>query len=233
MRGTLVFIVFIVFQLSSTAQDAIGEYPPFTKWYQNPLGVTPIKLHTANGIMVPALVAGVMLALLPGDSIHSEKFSCFTEGGASFGYYANETTWLYSNNGIVYRIRNYLSVGMEASVGHAHDRANNTWGVGIRPFFRFHLINRPGASFFFQSGAGLILFKERFPKPSGFFGDFREGTRLNGSPRYGLGVSYKLKDRLTLNAGIWHDHFSNGNRAGKDRNPGYDGNGFSLGMSWM
>jgi opacity protein-like surface antigen len=83
---------------------------------------------------------------------------------------------------------------------------------------------------FFQSGAGLILFADNYPKPSGFFGDNREGTKLNGSPKYGFGTEFNLSKQFSAQAGFWHVHFSNGDNPSYERNPGHDSNGFSVGL---
>ena len=114
-----------------------------------------------------------------------------------------------------------MAVDAEFSTVHLTDDKNNTWGFGLRPFVRFYPV---------QSGAGLILFTDNFPKPSGFFGDYREGTKLNGSPKYGIGAEFKLNKQLSGQAGLWHIHFSNGNNPSYDRNPGHDSNGFSVGL---
>ncbi|MCZ8217477.1 MAG: hypothetical protein O9262_14630, partial [Cyclobacteriaceae bacterium] len=46
---------------AQSAKPPIGELPPFTKWYQNPLGVSPIALHTGNGLWIPAVAATAVL----------------------------------------------------------------------------------------------------------------------------------------------------------------------------
>jgi len=123
-----------------------------------------------------------------------------------------------------------MAVDAEFSTVHLTDDKNNTWGFGLRPFVRFYAVHRDHFKLFFQSGAWLILFTDNFPKPSGFFGDFREGTKLNGSPKYGIGAEFWINKQLSGQAGLWHIHFSNGNNPSYDRNPGHDSNGFSVGL---
>lgn len=54
-----------------------GEYPPFTKWYQNPLGFQPLNLHTSAGIILPALAATACLLLTDKDTSIVNKFSWY------------------------------------------------------------------------------------------------------------------------------------------------------------
>lgn len=105
-------------------------------------------------------------------------------------------------------------------------------GIGFRPFFRFYPINNEDLKLYFSSGAGLIYFFENYPKPSGFFGDMREGTELNGCPKYGLGIELYLNSKFQINGGLWHIHYSNGNNPNYGRNPGHDSNGFLIGFTY-
>lgn len=222
---TLFFIITIL-----TATQAFGQYPPFTKWYQNPLGFNPVNLHTANGIIIPAVAATAVLLLTKNDKFVTNKFSYYDDIGASYGYYASKTTVYQNNFGVLFQARKFMSLGAEFSIVHVTDDINNTWGFGLRPFIRFYPVHKDNFKLFFQSGAGLILFADTYPKPSGFFGDNREGTKLNGSPKYGIGAEFRLNKQLSGQAGFWHIHFSNGDHPSYERNPGHDSNGFSIGL---
>lgn len=211
--------------------DSFGSLPPFTKWYQNPLGVSPLSLHTSNGIIVPAIAAGAILLFTDKDSLET-RVSYYDNMGVSFGYYGSYSTVFQNEMGINYMLRKYLSAGVEFVQVYATDDVNNTFGMGIRPFFRFYPVNKENWKLYFQSGAGLMLFGDRFPKPSGYFGDSREGTRLNGCPKYGVGAEFKILNSWNISGGIWHVHFSNGDHPGFERNPGHDSNGFSIGVSY-
>lgn len=226
----LLIILFFFTQLSYGQNTSIGKYPPFTKWYQNPLGISPVSLHTSNGIVLPAIGTIAILIITKKDTSLVNRLAYFNEIGISKGYYASKTTVYQNNLGFLYQIRKYMSLGTEFSIVYVTDKINNTWGLGIRPFVRFYPINKERFKLFIQSGAGLILFTENFPKPSGFFGDNREGTKLNGSPKYGIGSEFKLNKRLSGQIGLWHIHFSNGNYPSRDRNPGHDSNGFTVGL---
>lgn len=222
-------LLFFIFSLTVSTQT-FAQYPPFTKWYQNPLGFKPVNLHTANGIIFPAVAATAILLLTKNDNTSAFKFSYFDDIGVSYGYYASKTTVYQNNIGLLYQARKFMSLGIEFSTCYVTDEINNTWGLGLRPFVRFYPVHTNNFKLFLQSGAGLILFAENYPKPSGFFGDHREGTKLNGNPKYGIGTEFKLNKQFSGQAGLWHVHFSNGNHPSSDRNPGHDSNGFSIGL---
>lgn len=223
--STLVFVICILSVIPTKAQ-----FPPFTKWYQNPLGFKPVNLHTVNGLIIPAVAATTILLLTKNDQVLSNKFAFYTDFGSSFGYYASKTTVMENNLGVLYQARKYMAIGSEVSTAIVSDDINNTWGLGIRPFVRFYPIHKDHFKLFFQSGAGLILFAQNFPQPSGFLGDYREGTKLNGSPKYGIGTEFKINEQFSGYAGLWHIHFSNGDHPGYERNPGHDSNGISVGI---
>ncbi|SFF21923.1 acyloxyacyl hydrolase [Thermoflexibacter ruber] len=227
---TLLMCILLIKNGFGQVNNSFGSLPPFTKWYQNPLGVSPIALHTGNGIILPAIAATAILIFTKKDNALTNRISYYDDFGVSYGYYADKTTVYQNNLGVLYQMRKYMSVGAEFSTVYVIDDKNNTWGLGLRPFVRFYPIHRENFKLFFQSGAGLILFADTYPKPSGFFGDNREGTRLNGSPKYGIGTEFLLSKHLSAQIGLWHVHFSNGNHPSADRNPGHDSNGFSIGL---
>lgn len=209
-----------------------AQYPAFTKWYQNPLGFKPLNLHTVNGILIPAAVATGILLLTKKDTSIADKFSVFTEMGWSQGWIADNTNIYQNNTGVLFHARKYMAIGTEFTTYYARDEKNNTFGIGVRPFVRFYPIHNKNFRLYFESGAGLIYFFDKFPKASGFFGDNRTGTRLNGSPKYGIGAEFNINRQLSLQAGLRHVHVSNGNTSGEENNPGHDSNGIALGMMY-
>ncbi len=229
---TILALAFASPLLSAEVDNSFGSLPPFTEWYQNPLGVSPIALHTANGIIVPAIAAGVIMLVTENDAGSNDRLSYFADASYTKGYYGSFTRAWHGNFGLNYMLRRYLSVGVEFTEVYVHDEDNNAFGFGLRPFFRFYPVNTDRFKLYFSSGAGLIFFNENFPQPSGFFGDEREGTRLNGCPKYGIGAEARVTDTLGVTAGLWHVHYSNGDHPGYERNPGHDGNGLSLGLTY-
>lgn len=219
--------VLMLFSLGASAQ-----YPPFTKWYQNPLGFNPVNLHTSNGIIIPGFAAAAILIFTPKDTNIKKKLSYYDNVGLSWGYYGSRTTVYQNNIGLLYSVRSYMALGVEFTAYYVADDVNNTYGLGIRPFVRFYPVNKENFRLFFQSGAGLIWFAQPFPQPSGFFGDRRIGTQLNGCPKYGIGTELNINKRLSTQLGLWHVHVSNGNNPSRDRNPGHDSNGFSIGLMY-
>jgi len=225
------FVANSVLAQTQPVNNSFGTLPPFTKWYQNPLGVSPIALHTGNGLFIPLFAATCILIFTKCDD-NWGNISFYTETEYTKGYYGSFSNLMHQNTGINYMLRKYLSAGVEVSQVYVWDNENNTYGIGIRPFFRFYPVNKESFKLYFQSGAGLQYFFNEFPQPSGYFGDYRNGTKLNGSPKYGIGAELKLNSNWNINAGLWHIHFSNGNNPSIERNPGHDSNGFSLGITY-
>lgn len=216
--------------LHLAAQAQFGSLPPFTKWHQNPLGFQPLNLHTSSGLIIPGAAAAICLLLSQKDTALVRKISWFNEVGYSKGYYASRTHVWQNNFGMLFHARKWLAFGGEFNTYHVSDDVNNTWGFGLRPFVRFYPLHRERLRLYFESGAGVMYFLQKFPQPSGFFGDNRTGTNWNGSPKYGIGAEWQLNSKLSLQLGIRHVHVSNGNTWGKENNPGHDSNGINLGL---
>lgn len=224
------FSLLLTQQSFGQVNNSFGSLPPFTKWYQNPLGVSPISLHTGNGIYLPAIAATAILIFTKKDTTLKKRISYYYDIGVSYGYYASKTTVYQNDIGILFKVKKYMSLGAEFMTYKVSDDVNNTWGFGIRPFVRFYPIHKDNFKLFFQSGAGLMYFIKEFPQPSGFFGDNRMGTNSNGSSKYGIGTEFNLNKQLSGTVGLWHVHVSNGDHPSYERNPGHDSNGFSIGL---
>lgn len=209
---------------------SLAQYPPGDKWYQNPLGFKLLSLHTGMGFIVPALITGTTLLFTRKDSTLQKRLSLYSESGTTFGYKYPFTTVLQSNTGFNLMLRKWLSVGAEFSIALPFDEYNNAAGFSIRPFARFYMINRSNWKFWFESGGGFICFTDYFPKPT--TQDPRPGTYWNGTTKYGIAASVKLKKNLELTFGARHLHVSNGNVKGAERNPSHDSNGLFAGLSW-
>jgi hypothetical protein len=76
-------------------------------------------------------------------------------------------------------------------------------------------------SFYADGGGGLAWSDEAFPAG---------GTTYNFTARVGPGVTYRLTDTAHLAAGARYFHNSNGDRHGRDKNPGYDGVEYYVGV---
>lgn len=193
-------------------------------WKNNPLGFEPLKLHTLNGILLPAIAAGAVLMLT--DPNTDAETEIHLSIGSYEGYKYPETRLDQQLIGIDYRFRSYLSVGLDLGCLQTEDEFNNAEAVSITPYFRFYPYVAEKWRLYFESGAGLIRFNEPFPKPTDQ--DGRLGTETNGISRYGLGVDLRITDDYLLGVGIRHTHISNGDREGLERNPSHDSNGVNL-----
>lgn len=199
------------------------------RWYQNPLRFQPLALHTRNGFLLPALAAGIALALTDGDAATREPVAMIIEGGWSQGYKYPYTGMAQASAGVLRPVRQWLAVGAAISGYRPRDAFNATEGVAARLFTRWYPLGRRRWRPHFEAGAGLVYFAEPFPAANDL--DVRGGTPLNGTTQYGLGLEWSPGPHATLLVALRHVHVSNGNARGAERNPSHDSNGVFLGAS--
>ena len=208
---------------------AYAAYPPLDHWYSNPLGFSPIALHTGNALWLPALAATAALALTE-PMAGGDRWSAYQQSGVAWGYKGPYTSAYTLEAGASWLARRWLGLGAELAFLHYRDGFNDTPGLAVRPMIRWYAVNRDDLRLYFESGAGLVYTPDEFPAPSSY--DGRRGLRLNGTTRYGLGAEVPLTGGLHLALGLRHQHVSNGNARGLERNPSHDSNGFTVGLSW-
>jgi len=209
-----------------------GIYPPFTKWYQDPLGLKPLELSSAYGFIWGSTAVAACLIFTKRDPDFQKRVSYYHEAGFGFGYKPPYTSIFQNDIGMMYRLKKWMSIGLGWNSFHFKDRTNDTWSFGIRPFARWYPYAGKKISLFFEYGAGLSYSLERFPLTgTGLEADTsRTGTRFNLTSKYGIGAEFRLNNKFSIQAGIRHFHLSNGNLAGIHRNPSHDSNGFFLGL---
>ena len=209
-----------------------GIYPPFTKWYQDPLGLKPLELSTAFGFLWGSAAVAASLIFTKKDPAFQKRMSAYYETGFSIGYKSPYTSVFQNDIGFMYDIRKWMTAGLGLNIFHFKDQTNNTWCFGIRPFARWYPYRSKKTSLFFEYGAGLSYSLNKFPLTgTGWEADTaRTGTKFNVTSKYGIGFVIHCNDRLSLQTGIRHFHLSNGNLAGIQRNPSHDSNGIFLGF---
>jgi len=233
MRIRFILLLFISFATLVKANGQTSHmYPPFTKWYQDPLGLKPIQLSTAFGFVCGSAAVAASLLLTKNDSAFQKKLSSYWEGGYGVGYKPPYTNVLQNDIGILYGMRKWISIGVCLNFSHFKDEINNTWTAGVMPFARWYLYKSKSLNLFFQYGAGVSYSFEKFPLTgTGWEADTaRTGTQFNFLSKYGVGIEVHLKKRLSFESGIRHFHLSNGNIKGIQRNPSHDSNMFFVGI---
>lgn len=229
MRKKGICIIGLIILVCNIAK-AQNLYPYGDRWYQNPLGIKPLELHTSMGFIVPAVAVGACLLLTEKDTALTRRFSVYNETGFSWGYKYPYTFMPQNNTGINFQVRKFMAVGVEFDVYLPQDEFNKTTGLAIRPFARFYAFNREKWNLYFESGGGFVYFFDYFPKPTDQ--DQRLGTQWNGTTKYGIGSEINLSDKTSVLFGVRHLHVSNGNSKGAERNPSHDSNGFFVGLSY-
>lgn len=219
----------IILLLLWSINTSFAQYPFGEKWYQNPLGFSPLNLHTSMAFFIPAVAVGASVLLTKKDPDLKNRLSIYNESGFSWGYKYPNTFIPQNNTGINFMLRKWLSIGTDFEAVFPRDNFNSTTGLAIRPFARFYPVNRSNWRLYFESGGGFIYLFDEFPKPTDR--DARLGTHLNGITKYGVGSEITLSGKAAILFGIRHLHISNGNTSGVERNPSHDSNGFFVGFS--
>lgn len=229
---SLLFFICAFFFTKESKGQTHGAYPPFTKWYQDPLGLKPLELSAAVGFVWGSAAVAACLAFTKKDSAFIKKMSAYYETGFSTGYKWPYTAAFQNDIGVMYPIRKWMSVGISLNAFHFKDEVNNTWSFGIRPFARWYPYNRKKARLYFEYGAGVCYGLDQFPLTgTGWEADTaRTGTKFNLTSKYGIGAVINCNKRLSLQFSLRHFHLSNGNIAGIKRNPSHDSNGLFLGI---
>ena len=125
--------------------------------------------------------------------------------------------------GMGYYIDNTLSLRLEA-VGYSISQdPDATWAGGLNLMARHHVLNGGDVSFFLDGGVGVIESGRRVPEG---------GTHFNFTPQFGLGLTYRLRERLHLIGGLRYFHLSNAQLQGRDRNPRLDAVEGYVGLMW-
>jgi hypothetical protein len=209
-----------------------GMYPPFTKWYQDPLGLKPLQLSTAFGFLWGSAAVAASLLFTKNDNAFQKKVEVYYETGFGTSYKSPYTCVFQNDLGVMYKARKWMSVGIGWNTFHFSDKTNNTWSFGIRPFARWYPYSTKKTSLFFEYGAGISYSLNRFPLTgTGWEADTaRTGTSFNLTSKYGVGFMFHCSKQVSIQTGVRHFHLSNGNIAGLQRNPAHDSNGFFVGI---
>ncbi|WP_276502204.1 acyloxyacyl hydrolase [Terrimonas pollutisoli] len=227
-------VLYVLVALSLTIREGKCQslYPPFTKWYQDPLGLKPLELSSAFGFVWGSAGLAASIIFSKKDPSFQKRIAFYQEAGYGFGYKFPYTRVIQNEIGVLYDLRKWLSAGFGWNAVYFKDRINSTCGFGFRPFARWYPLVTSKTKLFFEYGAGIVYSIEKFPLTgTGWKADTaRVGTRFNFTPKYGIGVVIKLSPTLTLQSGIRHFHVSNGNIAGIKRNPTHDSNGLFAGL---
>ncbi|MDB5229461.1 MAG: hypothetical protein JWN76_266 [Chitinophagaceae bacterium] len=209
-----------------------GIYQPFTKWYQDPLGLKPLDLSTAFGFAWGSAAVAASLIFTKKDTAFQNRLSSYYETGFSSGYKSPYTCALQNEIGFMYDVRKWMSTGIGLNAFHFKDLVNHTWSFGIRPFARWYPYRTNKVSLYFEYGAGICYSLNRFPLTgTGWEADTaRTGTKFNLTSKYGIGAIVNCTNHFSLQLSTRHFHLSNGNVEGIERNPSHDSNGIFLGF---
>ncbi len=135
----------------------------------------------------------------------------------------------HQNFGVENRVAPWFAIAAEFNLQQWNDRTPDIdnkdkfgMGAGIMSYYRWYLFGKKRISPFLEYGAGVFCGFKEFP---------RNGSNITFNLSTQLGLEYTFKDKNKLRVGYGLSHQSNNGLS--SRNPGYDGNGFSIGYSWF
>ncbi len=233
IRHFWVFAFLVLFTNQGICQFN-GMYPPYTKWYQDPLGIKPLELSTAFGFVWASVATAACLIFTKKDSLLQKNITFYTEVGKTIGYKPPFTASNQNEIGIIFGLRPNMSLGFSLSSYHFKDNINDTYTFGFMPLVKWDLFRSKKVDFYFQYNAGISYSLSIFPLTGTGLGTdtSRYGTKFNFLAKYTIGADYFLTNKIALQVALKHFHLSNGNIKGIERNPSYDGNGLSIGLMY-
>lgn len=201
-----------------------------SKWYQNPLGFSPLNLDQGPAFALTGLAVAGVLLFTDKDPELANKITIYQDAGYSWGYRKHCANASYTDIGVIFHLRRFMGLGLEFT-GFNYNYGGNDYPFGgVRIFSRWYVRNGQKFRLFLETGAGIVVGPKQFPEP--IAEDDRLGTRQNFTPKYGLGAEFNLTQELSLLVGARHVHQSNAGIRGNNRNPGHDSNGFFIGISY-
>ena len=206
----------------------------FTQWAENPLGFYPVGLEGGTGFAwgISAIASTFLLGEIfsKKDTLTKYRFSVFNEPGVTIGYGNRKGYTVGINNvGVQYRVLRWMAAGGELNTYMYQGPLNNTVGFGARPFMRWYIVHKNNFNLFFEYGAGIIWNLKNFPITSDP-GPGNIGTQFNFTPKYSVGIDFKIQDQICMSIGARHVHESNGYIFGPNHNPAFDSDGVFIGI---
>ena len=162
------------------------------------------------------------LDVLPANPFARGTMTLQFEGSYTSPIRYSENEFATGSVGVGYYLFDNHSLTLLAQGFHVNQEADRDADGGA--FFvlgRSHLLNTGRFSLYIDGGGGYSWANEAVPAG---------GTTYNIHARVGGGVMYRLKDDCYLTAGARYFHASNAKAHGRERNPGYDGIEYYVGM---
>lgn len=133
------------------------------------------------------------------------------------------------NFGVENRVAPWFAFAAELNLQEWNDRtpgieSGNKFGMGagVMTYYRWYILGNQRLSPYLEYGTGLFMGFSKFPYNGSNF-TFNHSTQI--------GLEYILKNENRIRLGYGQFHQSNNGLA--SRNPGYDGNGFSVSYAWV
>ncbi|QOV92033.1 acyloxyacyl hydrolase [Humisphaera borealis] len=174
---------------------------------------------------LPAFAQSTSTAAPTSSPVHD-----FTEGVWTFSLYtgynrecSTDPQMGYVSAGVGYFFHNDFAINAEFRTYGVEQEGDEAAMFELDLLLRHHVIKRDRWTLFFDIGAGITQATRDVPTG---------GTHFNFIEEAGVGITYKLDERVHLIAGARYWHLSNARIHGEDQNPGLNGYGGYVGLMW-
>lgn len=224
MKKILYIIALLSFLQSVQAQSKGGW--PFIPGFDPALPTTLTDRTTLAGVLgLAALSYGLEEYVFK----NHENINFYTTRiGMNNEYAYGHRNVFHQNMGVEHRVASWFSITAELNLQEWSDSTPSIegsqkfgLGAGLMTYYRWYLLGSMKISPYIEYGAGAFLGFKKFPYNGSNF-TFNHSTQL--------GLEYSIDDRSK--ARISYGNFNQSNYNLLDSNPGYNGNGFSLGYVW-
>ncbi|MCI4670225.1 MAG: acyloxyacyl hydrolase [Bacteroidia bacterium] len=194
----------------------------------NPLGSeSPLQLDGQRGFFIMGGLALTSFLASQFSSHRTENYFSNQLGFYNDGFNLDENEQIvFQAVGLEKRLVPWFATSVEFQIQEVFRRNYANVGASLMTYYRWHAFGKKQLSPYFEYGAGVHNGMRRFPE---------DGTTFTFRLTYKVGLEWNFESASNgqmnkLRLAYGHIHQSNNNLLA--RNPGYDGNGVTVGLSW-
>lgn len=193
----------------------------------NPLGAnSPFQLDGQRGFFIMGGLALTSVLATQFSSFRTKNYFSNQLGFYNDGFDMEENEQIiFQGVGLEKRLAPWFATSVEVQIQEVFRQNYANAGASLMTYYRWHAFGKKNISPYFEYGAGVFTGLKKFPE---------DGTSFTFRLVYKAGVEWNFSKESKVNkARIAYGHIHQSNNDLFPRNPGYDGNGITLGLSWL
>lgn len=193
----------------------------------NPLGAdSPLQLDGQRGFFIMGGLALASVLATQFNSYRTQNYFSNQVGFYNDGFDSQgDVQILFQSVGLEKRLAPWFATSAEVQVQEMFGQNYANLGGSLMTYYRWHAFGKKKISPYFEYGAGIFTGIRQFPE---------DGTNFTFRLVYKLGAEWNFSKNSKVNkARIAYGHIHQSNNDLFARNPGYDGNGITFGLSWL